>query len=528
MKYVFIFLLGLLVNNFNSQSESSFWQDADNFFKTNVEDGLVDYAAMQKNPAQLNQLVLAINSIDKEYLKNKAFLINAYNILVIDKIVKNYPLASPTALEGFFIKKDAQISDQTLSLNNIENKLIRPVFKDARVHFALVCGAKGCPEITNYAYRPEEVERQLESKTKKTLNDANFIKVSSATSSVAISEIFKWYAEDFVTKETTVIDYINKYRTKAIPQSYKQSYYTYDWSLNDKSFELKKKVTTEDRSNIQVYTPSVILKKGQVELSLFNNLYTQTAFRTGERDRVDLPTRDSYFGLLLSGLYGVSESGRFNLGMDVNIKSVYIDPTQGSPTRLFAFAGATTEQRTAVSSIGPKIKINPFKKLNNLSIQSAFWIPLAAKSEGDDGTQPWLDYERFTSWTQVFYDKPIGNSWQLFLEMDLLFRFAKPLNAYANNLPKSNTFGMPSSVFLSFFLNGKTTLYAMTQYAPTIEYNNNIGPGITNASDYAQAGLGLKYQLSNSLNLEILYTNFFTSANGGAGSTFNLGVKFIR
>jgi hypothetical protein len=230
-----------MVNNFNSQSESSFWQDADNFFKTNIADGLVDYAAIQKNPAPLDQLVQDIKAADKGYLKNKAFLINAYNILVIDKIVQHYPLASPQDVEGFFTKKDVQLIGQTLSLNDIENTLIRPVFKDARVHFALVCGAKGCPEITNFAYRPEEVERQLESKAKKTLNDDNFIKVTSASSGVAISEIFKWYAEDFVSKETTVIDYINKYRTKAIPPNYKVSYYTYDWSLNEKPSEVKKK-----------------------------------------------------------------------------------------------------------------------------------------------------------------------------------------------------------------------------------------------------------------------------------------------
>jgi hypothetical protein len=495
----------------------------------NVIGGLVDYAMIKENTDELDHLVAFIANADDTYKSDKAFLINAYNLLVIDKVVNNYPISSPQSIEGFFTKQDVIIGKEDMSINDIENKLIRPVFKDARVHFALVCGAKGCPEITKYAYQSDKIEQQLENKTIETLNDPNFIKYNFTTKELGLSEIFKWYADDFKTDTTNVIDYISKYSLlmSEIEKNSKTTYYTYDWRLNQ--YESKEKVqVSEEKSNIQVYTPSVILKKGQVELSLFNNLYTQTAFRTGERSRVDLPTRDSYFGLLLTGLYGVSESGRFNLGMDVNIKSVYIDPAKGSPTRLFAFAGQTSEQRTTVTSLGPKIKINPFKKLNNLSIQSAFWIPLAQNSEGDDGTQPWLDFERFTSWTQVFYDKPIGTSWQLFLEMDLLFRFAKPASVYANQQPKSNTFGMPSSVFLSYFLNGKTTLYAMTQYAPTIEYNSKIGPGITNASDYAQAGLGLKYQLSNALNLELLYTNFFTSANGGAGSTFNLGVKFIR
>jgi hypothetical protein len=307
----------------------------------------------------------------------------------------------------------------------------------------------------------------------------------------------------------------------------KITYYTYNWNLNEVPVESGSEVE-DSRSNVQTYTPSVILKKGQIELSMFNNLYTQTAFRTGQRERVDLRSRDSYYGLLLQGLYGVSKSGRVNVGLDVNIKSVFIDPAKGSPINLFAFSGSPNEQRTAVTAFGPKIKINPFKKLNNLSIQSAFWIPVAASSESDGGGRPWLDYERFTSWTQVFYDKPLGINFQLFVEMDLLFRFAKPADSYINNQHKTNTFGMPTSVFLSYFLNGKTTIYAMTQYAPTLEYNAKIGPGVLNANDYAQGGIGLKYQISRSLNLELLYTNFFTSANGGAGNTFNLGVKFIR
>ncbi len=527
MKYVFIFLFSFFASNFFSQSESPFWQDADNFFKNNVSAGLVDYASIQENPVLLTQLIQDIKAADKSYLQNKAFLINAYNLLVIHKIVQNYPIASPQDVEGFFTKKDVKLCGETYAINDIENTLIRPVFEDARVHFALVCGAIGCPAITNYAYRPEEVEKQLENKTKETLNDSNFIKLDSDSKELAISEIFKWYAADFKSNTSDVKSFIAQYRTVVTPADYKLTYYTYDWQLNEQKSESTSQVETA-RSNVQTYTPSVILKKGQVELSVFNNLYTQTAFRTGERERVDLSSRDSYYGLLLQGLYGVSKSGRVNVGLDVNIKSVFIDPSKGSPTNLFAFSGAANEQRTAVTALGPKIKINPFKKLNNLSIQSAFWVPMAQNSESDAGSQPWLDYERFTSWTQFFYDKPIGTNWQLFLEMDLLFRFAKPAKFYDNNLPKTNTFGMPTSVFLSYFLSGKTTLYAMTQYAPTIEYNAKVGPGIVNASDYAQAGVGLKYQLSRSLNLELLYTNFFTSANGGAGNTFNLGVKFIR
>ena len=286
-------------------------------------------------------------------------------------------------------------------------------------------------------------------------------------------------------------------------------------------------------SNIFAFTPSKLLKKGQVEMQLFNNMYTQTAYRDGNREKIELDTRDTYYSGLFYLLYGVSKSSRVNVGFDLNLKSVLIDSTQGSPFKVFQFKN-TPYSRTALTSVGPKVKFQPLNNISNFSIQSAFWFPIAKDLESIDelSDYPWMDYHMYTWWNQFFYDKNFGTKWQIFTEADLLFRFK------AKNSNTPTHMDVPISVFVSWFPLTKFTAYYMIQYSPrfqlekTESYNSEgeleytVDP-FDLISDYAHTGLGVKYQLTKNLNLEGSYTYFFTSKNGGAGSTYNLGIRII-
>ena len=70
-------------------------------------------------------------------------------------------------------------------------------------------------------------------RTKANLNADNFIQVDSKARKITISEIFKWYEVDFVTAGKTVLQYINQYRNKKIPEDYEVGFYQYDWTLNE-------------------------------------------------------------------------------------------------------------------------------------------------------------------------------------------------------------------------------------------------------------------------------------------------------
>lgn len=236
MKKFFLSLV-FIVSVLFSFAQATFFEDAGKFFNKYVEEGLVDYGSVRKYPASLDALVTQISranlkGMDKD--TKKAFLINAYNILVIKTVVKNEPMEGPLKLEGFFDKIKHNVAGKPITLNQLENDYIRKVYNDARVHFVLVCGALGCPRISNYAYTPDRIESKLDQLTRKALNDNTFIRVDDATKTASISQIFEWYKGDFIAEAANLTEYINKYRGKKIPVTYKVNYYQYDWNSNGK------------------------------------------------------------------------------------------------------------------------------------------------------------------------------------------------------------------------------------------------------------------------------------------------------
>ena len=235
MKNIIIFsILALSFKIGFSQNTQAFFDKADTFFKKHVANGRVDYKAIKGSQKELNELLEIAKTISvsksnaNEY---KAFWINAYNLGVIKGIIDIYPTKTPL-VDGFFDKTKHDLGGNKIVLNDIENKLLRAEFNDARFHFVLVCGALGCPPLINEAYKSTTLEAQLTRQTKLALNNSNFIKVKK--NKIEVSEILKWYKEDFVMKGQSEIDFINKYRTEKIPAKFKLGYYTYNWTLNSK------------------------------------------------------------------------------------------------------------------------------------------------------------------------------------------------------------------------------------------------------------------------------------------------------
>ena len=224
----------LIVTNISAQDVSTFFSKSDSFFKANVVDGKVKYADIKNNPEALYALLETAKGISvskSDAATYQSFWINAYNLLVIDGIVKNYPLKSPLDVAGFFDKTKHEIGGKSVTLNGIENDLLRAKFPtEARFHFVLVCAGLGCPPIINTAYKPATLESQLQEQTVLALNNPNFIKVNK--NKAQISQLFEWYKGDFEQNGSTV-DFINAYRKEQLPENTKVSYYPYDWSLNE-------------------------------------------------------------------------------------------------------------------------------------------------------------------------------------------------------------------------------------------------------------------------------------------------------
>ena len=217
------------------QDLDSFFNQADAFFAKHVRNGRIDYQEIKKNPAELHLLLetaqgISIPKTDASYFQ--AFWINGYNLSVIKGIVDNYPIKSPLDKAGFFDKITYEIGGKKITLNDIENKMLRANFpKEARFHFVLVCAGLGCPPIIANAYLPNTLEKQLQTQTELSLNNPEFIQLKGKK--VLLSQIFEWYKGDFVQGGKSLIDFVNGYRKEKLDAKSKVGYYPYNWSLNE-------------------------------------------------------------------------------------------------------------------------------------------------------------------------------------------------------------------------------------------------------------------------------------------------------
>jgi len=193
----------------------------------------VDYKAIDHT--ELNALADEIASYPLEGSSKDealAFYINAYNILTVKNVLDNNIPASPLDVSGFFDGIEHNIAGKSMTLNNLENDVIRPQYGDARIHFALVCGAVGCPPLTKDAFRPATLSKQLDKRTRAAMNSSSFLRVDTQAQTLQLSEIFKWYLEDFGGSLESAHGFINQYRDNPVPDQYTKTYYTYDWKLN--------------------------------------------------------------------------------------------------------------------------------------------------------------------------------------------------------------------------------------------------------------------------------------------------------
>lgn len=498
-----------------SNVDQRFFEQVDGFLKKHVQNDRVNYAAA-KQDASFQALVQQVGTANLAGLNEntiKAFYINAYNLLVIDGVTKKYPIQSVQDEGGFFDTQKHLIAGQKMTLNQLEKDLLLKNYFDARYHFVLVCGALGCPPITNFAYTPEKLEMQLETQTRKALNDNGFIRVNAPGNEVKISSIFDWYVKDFGGSKASAIKFINAYRTTAIPSAYKVGYYNYDWSLNEsaqRTVSTNQPATKSKGTNASRYVVSAAIPKGSSEIKLFNNLYSQQTTDNGEGELIN---RSTFFTSNLSYLYGINS--RFNLGFDARYRRVRNDNLPSSPFDVFGSGTeAGTSSRQGLTTLGPKIRWAPFKSLSNFSIQSTLQLPLGKEFEGNS-TQPFIDWNGATWWTQLFNDFNLGSSFSLFTEIDFLIEDFGGEDAL-------NRVSTPATVILSYFPTSKATIYALSGYSPYWQQNYDY---------FAQLGVGAKYQINSKFELELLYTSFtnkFLRDNNGVASTFNFGIRVNR
>jgi len=505
---LFIMLFVFSGTIFGQNIDQKFFNDTHSFLQKNVKNSRVNYTGL-KNNAQLKSLIKVIENANVSNANDatkKAFYINAYNLLVINQAAQKYPLNSVQDIAGFFERKKVTVGGKSLTLNKLEKDYLLKPYNDARFHFVLVCGALGCPPITNFAYTPEKLDQQMDMQTKLALNDNNFIRVNG--NKAELSQIFKWYTGDFGGNTKSVLRFINKYRTNKIPTSAKVSFYNYSWNLNDTANRTSSLGSSSALgNNASRYVVSSTIKKGTFEIKVFNNLYTQ---RTGNEGV--LTDRSTFNTTSLSVLYGLTN--RFNIGINTRYRRVRNDRLPSSPLAVFGNNLEDGESdRQGLTAFGPQIRYAPVPKWQNFSIQSSFVFPIGEDLAGSS-TQPYIDWTGATWNTQIFNDFPIGTNFSLFTEVDFLLEDIG--KSEEGNL---NRFSTPATIIFSYNPSSKITLYTLGGFSPFWQAEFDY---------FAQGGLGAKYQFTPNFELELLYTDFtnkFLAEQGGQAATFNLGLR---
>ena len=207
-----------------------------------VRDGWVSYAGFKAEEARLDQYLKVLEQVDPEGLPRDeqfAFYINAYNAWTIKLILTGYPGVKSIKDLGSFLqspwkKEFVRIHGKTLSLDDIEHSILRPRFKDPRVHFAIVCASKGCPPLISEPYRGAALDAQLTRVTSDFLNRPENSRLEGDT--LRVSSIFKWFAEDF---NKDVVGFYLRFAQGELKQKLEArrdridvKYLDYDWSLN--------------------------------------------------------------------------------------------------------------------------------------------------------------------------------------------------------------------------------------------------------------------------------------------------------
>lgn len=162
-----------------------------------------------------------------------SWYINLYNATMIRAVVERYePGYSPSrALFAVFDEPLVAIGGTRISLDRLEHEIIRPTFKDPRIHVALVCAARSCPPLLPRAYLGEDLDRVLEENMRRFVNDPGRNRIDTAARELRLSRIFKWYADDF-GGAARIADYVNRY-TAADVAGFTVSFLPYSWELNE-------------------------------------------------------------------------------------------------------------------------------------------------------------------------------------------------------------------------------------------------------------------------------------------------------
>ena len=173
----------------------------------------------------------------------RAYWINLYNALTVGEVLKAYPVdsirdISPSLLSvGPWDTELIEVEGQPITLNDIEHRILRPIWRDARIHYALNCAAIGCPNLRIRVFTGSSTERTLDRAAREFVNHARATRVVDGK--LQVSSLYIWYIDDFGGDDAGVINHLQQYAYGSLANSLRElstiDNHSYDWRLNSLS-----------------------------------------------------------------------------------------------------------------------------------------------------------------------------------------------------------------------------------------------------------------------------------------------------
>ena len=232
----------------NAVIDHSTWQDIlDSYLKTGDPSGInrFDYAALKASADDRKKLSTYLKSLaiidPRTYSRDEqmAYWINLYNALTVFVIVPRYPVDSIKEIKSGIVDFGPwnlelfPLQGEKLTLNQIEHRILRPIWKDPRIHYAANCASLGCPNLFQEAYRSDNLEQILEQAARDYINHPRGAQVQG--NELVVSSIYDWYKSDFGGTDVGVLAHLKKYARPELAEildNYDDFDDYYDWNLN--------------------------------------------------------------------------------------------------------------------------------------------------------------------------------------------------------------------------------------------------------------------------------------------------------
>ena len=209
----------------------------DLLLRTNVKAGHVHYPGFQDAPALKSYLTELAKPVKLDTKAEQlAYNINAYNAFAIQGILDGLSPSSFIGRQRYFKLQEWPLAGRRISLHDLEHAVLRPL-GDPRMHFAIICASKSCPFLRSEAYTAAKLDAQLDEQARQFVNDPSRNRFDKATKTAHLSEIFKWFDEDF-RGAGSVQKYVAKYvddtdvARSLSSDAYRVEWIPYDWNLN--------------------------------------------------------------------------------------------------------------------------------------------------------------------------------------------------------------------------------------------------------------------------------------------------------